>query len=206
MYASINKYRLKLRVILYYEKFKGKRIVYQKNNPGPVFHEVQRFRQTWIMLVVFVVAGLQWTAAVEQLLLGSTFGQNPMSDSTAFLFWIIFGIGLPILFFNSRLITEVHEDGVYFRFNPFHWSFRRIAFVDFAHCELRTYRAIREYGGWGLRMRFKGKAFIASGNRGVQFELKNGKRLLIGSQRAEEFWQAIPPKVRAQASNSGLKG
>ncbi|MDO9546292.1 MAG: DUF6141 family protein [Pelolinea sp.] len=176
----------------------------QKNYPSPVFHEVQQFRQTWVMFVVLAVAGLQWYAVVEQLLLGRPFGQNPMPDSMAFIFWILIGFGLPLFFFYCRLVTEVREDGIYFRYIPFHWSYRRIAFEDVVRCEVKTYNAIREYGGWGIRWRCKGKAYSVSGNQGIRFELMNGKRLLIGSQRAEDFWQAIPVKYRAQTDKNDL--
>ena len=167
----------------------------------PAFYEVQRFRQTWIMLLVLAVSGMQWVAAVEQLLLGKPFGQNPSPDSMIIVFWIIFGIGLPILFYSSRLVTEIRENSVYFRFFPFHRASKRIDFTDVKRCELRTFNAILEYRGWGIRWQHKGKAYIVNGDCGVQFELKNGKRYLIGSQKVEEFWQAIPAHIRAPSDN-----
>jgi hypothetical protein len=39
-----------------------------------------------------------------------------------------------------------------------------------------------EYGGWGIKYGKMGKAYNVSGNRGVQLEFTDGKRLLIGSQ------------------------
>ena len=64
--------------------------------------------------------------------------------------------------------------------------------------EVRTYRPIREYGGYGIRYSSKGKAYNVSGDRGVQIELLNGERLLIGSQRADELWRAIQANVGEQ--------
>ena len=58
--------------------------------------------------------------------------------------------------------------------------------------EARTYRPILEYGGWGIRYTMgRGWAYNVSGNQGVQLELASGKRILIGSQRAEELARAI---------------
>ena len=74
---------------------------------------------------------------------------------------------------------------------PIHRCFRKIAFKELKGYKVRAYRPILEYGGWGIRFGLKGKAYNVSGNRGVQLELTNGKRLLIGSQRPEELWQAI---------------
>jgi hypothetical protein len=112
--------------------------------------------------------------------------------------WFFFGIGLPALFFFCRLTTEVRDDGVYICFFPFHRTWRRIAFTEMKQCEVRTYRPVREYGGWGIRYGGKGKAYNVSGDRGVQIELLNGKRLLIGSQRAEELWRAIQARCGEQ--------
>jgi TATA-box binding protein (TBP) (component of TFIID and TFIIIB) len=36
-----------------------------------------------------------------------------------------------------------------------------------------------------------GKAYNVSGNKGVQLVFKNGKKLLIGSQKADELAKAI---------------
>lgn len=56
---------------------------------------------------------------------------------------------------------------------------------------VRTYDALSEYGGWGLKggalwNNSKGKAINVSGNIGIQLELKNGKKLLIGTQKKKE--------------------
>ncbi len=166
----------------------------QEKKLTPEFREVQRFRQVWLWMLVLVITGMQWYAAVEQLIFKRPFGDNPMQDIPLIIYCVIFGIGLPALLFFSQLITEVHDGGIYIRFFPFHRTFRRIAFAEIKRCEVLNYRPIRDYGGWGIRFRCKGKAYNVSGNRGVQIELLNGDRLLIGSQHADEFWQSIPVK------------
>jgi hypothetical protein len=108
---------------------------------------------------------------------------------------ILMGIGLPLLFYKMKLLTEVKEDGVYINFVPL--SRQVMRFEDIVTCEVRTYRPLREYGGWGVRYGRAGKAYNVSGNRGVQLKLSSGKGLLIGSQRPEELAQAI---------QAGLKG
>jgi len=167
----------------------------QEKKTNPIFREVQKFRQVWLWALLLALTGMQWYAAVEQLLFKMPFGDNPMQDIPLAIYWLIFGVGLPALLFFSQLITEVRDDGIYFRFSPFHGTFRRIAFSEIKRCEVLNYRPIRDYGGWGIRFRCKGKAYNVSGNRGVQIELLNGNRLLIGSQRADEFWRTIQTKV-----------
>jgi hypothetical protein len=163
----------------------------RENECSPAFREVQQFRQIWIWAIVIAIAGLMWYAFVIQVLFRRPFGDNPMPDILMIVFWLLFGLGLPALFFFGKLITEVRSDGIYIRFFPFHLSFQKIAFKDLKRYKTRTYRPLLEYGGWGIRYGFAGKAYNVSGNRGVQLEFLNGKRLLIGSQRAEEFLQAI---------------
>ena len=68
---------------------------------------------------------------------------------------------------------------------------RTIARAEIARWEARTYRPIREYGGWGLRIAPGRRAYSVSGDRGVELELTDGRRVMIGSRRAEELAAAI---------------
>jgi hypothetical protein len=68
---------------------------------------------------------------------------------------------------------------------------RTIAPAQIARWEARTYRPIRDYGGWGVRFGPRGRAYNVSGNRGVEITLANGKRVLVGSQRADDLAAAI---------------
>jgi hypothetical protein len=157
----------------------------------PLFREVQRFRQPWLWLLVLGVAALIWWGALTQLLLGEPWGNRPAPDGAVAVLWLVFGVGLPLFFWSLRLVTEVRADGVYIRFIPFHWSFQHMPLTEVKQFEAKTYRPVLEYGGWGIRYGFGGKAYNVIGNRGVQLELTNGKRLLIGSQRPEEMVSAI---------------
>jgi len=172
----------------------------QRKGTTPIYHEIQQFRQVWIWVTASALTGLVWYAAVMQLLLHRPFGNRPMSDISLVINWFLFGIGLPALFLIARLVTEVRNDGIYIRFFPFHWTFRKIAFTEVKQFKARTYRSFREYGGHGIRYGSKGMAYTVSGDRGVQIELLNGKRLLIGSQRAEELSRAIQIKYGNQES------
>ena len=111
--------------------------------------------------------GLVMTAAVSLLLMGGTV-------------W---------LFYLLKLITRVDAKGVHVRFFPL--THKQIPFENRTSCQARTYRPIREYGGWGIRFSRKGRAYNVSGNQGVQLTFKQGKPLLIGSQKPEELAAAI---------------
>jgi Family of unknown function (DUF6141) len=160
-------------------------------NSAVLFREVQRFRQWWLWLVIAVGPLMIWWAGYRQLTLRAHFGRNPTPDGLLLALWLLIGIGLPLLFYSSKLTSEVRTDGIYIRFFPFHVSFQRFPFDSIKHYEARTYRPIVEYGGWGIRYGWQGKAYNVSGNRGIQLELDDGKRILIGTQHPLDFMNAL---------------
>lgn len=164
-------------------------------NPRPgspvIFREEQSFRQWWINAVVMGTAGFAWYAFFQQIILHKPLGKKPAPDWGMFLVWLLAGVGLPWLFLTARLVVEVRGDGLYYRYYPFHFRWHHLAAEDIREVELRTYRPLLEYGGWGIRWGLKGKAYNVSGNRGVRLRLRNGKRLLFGSRRAEELPAAL---------------
>ena len=72
---------------------------------------------------------------------------------------------------------------------------------DLKTYEVRTYSALREYGGWGIRWGLNGKAYNVGGNRGVQLELSNGELILIGSRKPDEFAEALALAVRGKGES-----
>lgn len=163
---------------------------------GIKFLEVQQFRQAWLWVLllpstaaVFVLFGY---GMIRQLVFHQPWGDRPLSDTALAItgtIMIVSMIGLTYFFFVLKLITETRKDGLHIRFFPL--SSRHISFDEIATCEVRTYRPIREFGGWGIKYGRGGKAYNVSGNRGVQLKFKTGKTLLIGSQRPEVLYGAI---------------
>lgn len=68
---------------------------------------------------------------------------------------------------------------------------RRIALREIASAEAVTYSPLAEYGGWGIRGWGKNTALNARGNCGVRLTLRDGRRVLIGSQRPDELAAAL---------------
>ncbi len=155
------------------------------------FREEQRFRQPWLWLIVVGTAGMAWYGAATQLLMGRPFGDRPAADGLLLIIWLAFGVGLPLFFRALRLVTVVDAAGVHYRFVPFHLAARVLARGYIAGYEARTYKPLREYGGWGIRSGRGGDAYNVSGDRGVQFVLAGGKRILLGTQRPAEFVAAL---------------
>ncbi|HRG67359.1 MAG: hypothetical protein JNL65_09655 [Saprospiraceae bacterium] len=156
------------------------------------FKEKQKFTQWWFWLLIIGITCLFLFGLYQQLILKIPFGDNPTSDSTLVLISLI-PILIIILFLISKLETEINELGVSYKFYPFHLSKKTIPWESIDKAYIRKYNPITEYGGWGFRLGLfgKGRALNMSGNMGLQLELKDGKKLLIGTQKFEELEQLL---------------
>ncbi|HUU15695.1 MAG TPA: DUF6141 family protein [Sedimentisphaerales bacterium] len=158
-----------------------------------IYREEQRFG-LWLRWLV--ILSMVWIVPLSIFSLAKMPSGQGSPEILPIITLIVAGIFVPIaiavLFWLLKLETEVHPDGLYVRYFPFHIHFKRFTADDLSKFYARKYKPIREYGGWGIRCSFgKGKAYNVSGNKGVQLVFKNGKRLLIGSHRAEELEEAI---------------
>lgn len=145
----------------------------------------------WIWAIFAIIAALWLWGIITQIIMGKPWGTNPAPNSVLLLFGFIPALGFFILKI-SKLITEVREDGLYYKFYPFHVKFKKIEFNTITKYESRTYKAIREFGGWGIRCNFKGQqALIVHGNIGVEFTIKNYRKLLIGTDKPDSFLDAL---------------
>lgn len=174
----------------------------QTINNEVYFHEVQRFGQWWVWLIVLGIAAFQWWVCWEQLIMGRPFGDNPMPNGLLIAFCVVFGIGLPWLFLAAKLVAEVRGDGVFLRFFPFHFGTIRIPLSDVVSFSAGKYSPLADYGGWGIRIGRGGKAYNVSGNMGVRLALSDGTHLLIGSRHAEELAAAIAKAQEAGGAES----
>ena len=168
------------------------------------FREEQKFRQWWIWAIILLTTGVWFYSIIVQVIMGKDFGNNPGSD----FFVVLIGI-LPIIivyvFLRIKLITVVDNEGVHYRFAPWQRKAKTITPDDIKEYHVRKYRPIMEYGGWGVRksIRKYGNAYNVAGNVGMQFELNNGKKFLIGTHKAESFKRALD-KLMERSQKTGF--
>jgi hypothetical protein len=156
------------------------------------FREEQRFHQLWVWIIIAFIAVLAWYFFVAQILFEEPLGNNPAPDWAVLVIWIIFGILFPLWFLVMRLEIVVTGSGLSFRFFPLHLGWKIIPFSEIANAEAVTYHPLREYGGWGIRFGWRGgMAYNIQGDQGVRITLNNGKKILLGSQHAEDLAQAL---------------
>jgi hypothetical protein len=165
-----------------------------------LFKEEQKFGQWWIWFILLsafaISVGPVWYGLFNQVTTGQPWGDNPSSNGvlalTASLTTLLMA-GIFLLFKTMRLQVEIYENGIRFRYPPLVRKWRNITITEIERYEVGKYRPVAEYGGWGIRRKFGkyGKAYSVKGNIGLRLFLKNGKIILLGSQRAQALSYAM---------------
>jgi len=148
------------------------------------FREEQRFEWYWTAMF-----------CVPTLIVGyGIYRQVGLSQPVVpgSLLWPAFAVALVVAvwFLRLKLVTEVRDDGLFVCF-VWLWPERTIPWDQIRSVGTRTYRPIRDFGGWGVRWATRGVVYHARGNRGVRLVLESGERVLIGSQRPDDLANAI---------------
>lgn len=140
------------------------------------FNEIQKIRQIWLIILMLFVNAL--------VIYHFAFDSTEFIDFAPIL--IVALVDLLLVFLQLK--TKINEKGISYQLLPFHLKEKIFIWDEIAEANIRKYSPIWEYGGWGYRYSFKnGKAFNISGNMGLQLVLKNGKKILIGTNKHEEL-------------------
>lgn len=166
------------------------------DNQSLIFEEIQQFRQPWVWILVLPVSVfgvvLFLLILYSQLVLGKAVGNHPIPNGTLIWFgplMLIIFLSIPVFLYYLKLTVQIDSQAIHVHFFPL--LKKDILISEIAEWKAREYKPLLEYGGWGVRWGPSGKAYNVSGSWGVQLKFTNGKRLLIGSQRAQELEAAI---------------
>ncbi|WP_299115865.1 hypothetical protein [uncultured Winogradskyella sp.] len=167
-----------------------------------IFKEKQRFNQAWLIILMTINILM-----IVGIILGK-YIKEPNSFSVIELVLLIgFILLIPGFIFLFKLVLRIDEKGIHYKFFPFHWKLKTIEWNSIDKAYIRHYDALGEYGGWGLKggrlwKKSKGRAINVSGDIGIQLELKNGKKLLIGTQKKEEA-EHVLATYKPKTNNNG---
>ncbi len=111
------------------------------------------------------------------------------------------GAGALVLFIaaTSKLVTRVTTAGAEVRFPPFPWTTTRVRPADIAEVTTKRFGMFDWPGGVGYHMSFGGTAATARTGTGVLVRRKNGRFLLVGTERPEALRDALLQLQRAAA-------
>lgn len=163
----------------------------------PLFREVQTIRQPRVWALLAILPGAFTLLLIWQVVLGHPAGPHPMPDANV-IGWTIFLWLVWLRLVTIRLATKVEPGRISISLRGL-WTVRRIRVADLTSHEVVTYHPVEDYGGYGMRLTKRGRAYIASGERGVRLVFAQGGKVLIGSQEPEKLAQAITAaRFRAQ--------
>lgn len=140
------------------------------------FNEKQRFNQWYIWLVLFSLLIFRFIK-----LLSSKKNELEVNDIlTSFLQSNKLIIAIILIIFIVRLKTSINHKGIKV-------SFSSILNLNWAWSEIEKFEIISySFVGFGIRLSTKyGTVYNVRGNKGLQIHLKNGKKILIGTQKAQ---------------------
>ena len=147
-----------------------------------LFEERQKFNQWWLWVILLVLPLLSII---------------PFNSDGINYNYVLICIAIPLIFYFFELRTFVTKEGLHYQFFPFHLKKHLIKLDEIEKIEALQYKPLGDYGGWGIRYGFKGKAYNVSGNKGVKIFLKNGTNIIFGSQKYKEMDRALK-KIKQQ--------
>lgn len=152
-----------------------------------LFQERQVFIGRWwplLLVPTVVMSTLLWAVPAKPAPIA-------ISDTVASIVAAAMAmLGISLLL-ALRLETRLSKTGVHYRLFPLHWRWQLWPWPEIAQAYVRSYDPLSEYGGWGLKGSRRNRAYNISGDLGLQLVLRNGNRLLLGTQRPAEITQVL---------------
>lgn len=156
---------------------------------GTAFHEVQALRQWHARIWMALPPAALLFITIRQVVFHHPWGSKPQSNG-GLIFLTVLIAAVYFRLVTIRLVTDVRSGELLVGLRGL-WRRRRVPLAAIRSAAAVRYDPAAEYGGYGIRSGPRGLAYIANGNRGVQLELQDGSKLLIGSQHPEELAQTI---------------
>ena len=141
-----------------------------------LFEENQKFTQWWLWVILLSFPVISF---------------GPFDENQVNINYVLIGFMLPLIFYLFELRIKVSNKGLHYQFFPFHFKSHIINIEDIEKIEALQYKPLAEYGGWGIKYGFKGKAYTVRGDKGVKIFLKNGLNIMFGSQKHNELAKSL---------------
>jgi len=146
------------------------------------YKQTERLREPWVWAIVAGSSVVVLASAV------ATWGGDGSIVGTLIL--LATALAIPLFVWSMHLTVTVDEKEVVAHLWPF--ARRRFALEQITSAQARSYHPVKEFGGWGLRRSRAGvRAYTITGDRGVELMLVDGRRVMLGADRATDLQLAI---------------
>lgn len=168
------------------------------------FKETQKLNQAWLwvllMTITAAIVALVGYFLFTQLHLEEPAGKSPLSNNQLIVLCTTMLVIITIVdwtILSGKMEVEVTSMAVKYRFFPFIPGWQKLQKEDIATYEVRQFNLIKDFGGHGYRRKSgNSKAISVKGNKGLQLTLKNGKILLLGTQKPREIELAMSRLIK----------
>jgi hypothetical protein len=151
------------------------------------FTEKQSYTKGWMLLLVLFLLAIAITPWIVYLM-------DYETELVGAIVGSVIGTLLTLLFLTLSLRTRIDEQGIHYQYKPMHGNERHIPWSQITHVEVRTFRPLMEYGGWGLRFRgFDTNDLLlnVSGKTGIYLVTTDGRKIMLGTQKPDEARVAL---------------
>ncbi len=154
-----------------------------------LFFEKQSLRQWHVRIVLAFPAAAVLFIACRQIVWHKPWGSPPLSNE-ALIFLTVMLLGVYLRLITVKLVTVLRPQELSFGLRGL-WRPRHIPLDRIRSAAVVTYDPVVDFGGYGIRSGRRAKAYIASGNRGVELVLDGAPNVLIGSQNPADLARKI---------------
>ena len=154
-----------------------------------LFKEEQRFNQWWLKVILIGLGIIPTYGIYKQLILKEAFGDHPMSDIRLIVFSLSI-YSLIVFLLIIKLKTEITSSEITIRFYPL--LKKKVYWHEIESAKVVNYGFV---GGWGIRLwTAYGTVYNIKGKMGLAIKMKDGKKILIGTQKEIELKSVIIKK------------
>lgn len=154
-----------------------------------IFKEKQKFTQWWLWTLIIGAALIPAYGVYKETII-----ENNASPSFELIVILVFALAFITFFWVLELRTEINKDEIKVRFFPF--ITKVVKWDDIKSAQIKNYGFV---GGWGIRLSTKyGTVYNTKGDKGLTLELKNDKKLCIGTQKEKELKKVIAEVTKEQ--------
>lgn len=162
------------------------------------FKESQRFSNAIITIPLYtglsITILLFTTGIYKQLVQKIPFGNQPMSDATLVTVWIftfIISILLIFIFRSMSLKISIDKYAIKYQCYPFHLKGIRVKWADVKKIEIKSFKAIRDFGRYGIRYKKNTKAYVLSEAEALFLHLNNNKTIVLETKNSIDLKVAL---------------
>lgn len=155
--------------------------MYNKKNEKILFKEEQKFRQWWWLRLIFMAGVSTLIMSLIKLINNGSLLESYSLSMVLLIISSLILLGLPIVFFNMRLVTVITAEQIKLTINPF---FKKVLSIDDVYAI-----GIINYGfpgGWGMYFFSDyGTIWNSGGRIGLYITMNDGEKFTVETKRYE---------------------